>query len=473
MLPSTLRAAPDGCQRISAIGVPEADVFLRFAQFRRCVLPNSSAAFCPVESDPWYAGHVAYLARSVDLELDDLLPDLPAIVLEGARGVGKTETALQRADRVFALDDPAHQAALAAMPGTLDVTGGVTLIDEWQRFPASWDMVRRSVDASPGGGRFLLTGSAMPPAEATAHSGAGRIVPVRMRPMSLNERRFEQPTVSLAELLRDPETTIQGGTSKNAESYAQATESSGFPAAQMMRPRARKAFLEGYIDLILDRDLPAMGSSIRRPAALRSWLAAYAAATSTSTSYTGILDAATPDDVDKPNRKTADHYRSLLSRLWLLDPLPGWAPQGTALKRVQVASKHHLADPGLALAVLETSAEDMLSGPRRDLLGPMFESLATLCIRTAAQAVGGKTYHFRERSGSREVDVIVTGSGGRVLAMEVKTARHCRDDDVRHLHWLGDVLGDRLVNKVVITTGSDAYRRPDGVAVIPLALLGP
>lgn len=409
----------------------------------------------------------------MDRELDELLLDLPAIVLEGARGVGKTETALQRADHVYALDDPAHQSALEALPSALTSSEGLTLIDEWQRFPASWDMVRRSVDASRASRRFLLTGSAMPPVGATAHSGAGRIVPVRMRPMSLCERQMEQPTVSLAALLRDPEAAVEGSTTKTVESYAEAIESSGFPAAQGMRPRARKAFLEGYIDLILDRDIPAMGSSVRRPAALRSWLTAYAAATSTSTSYTGILDAATPDDVDKPNRKTVDHYRSLLSRLWLLDPLPGWEPKGTALTRVQVASKHHLADPALALAALDTTAEDILVGPRRDLLGPMFESLATLCVRTAAQVVGGKAHHFRERSGSREVDVIVTGSGGRVLAMEVKTARHCSDDDVRHLHWLGDVLGARLVNKVVITTGPDAYRRPDGVAVVPLALLGP
>ncbi len=150
-----------------------------------------------------------YQVRVLDRELDELLHLLPAISLEGPKGVGKTATASRRAGTVLAMDDPAQRELLRADPQRLERARPPVLVDEWQREPLVWDAVRRSVDRDATGGRFLLTGSAAPTATPT-HSGAGRIVQLRMRPMSLAERAVATPTVSLAELLSGPSTTTAG-----------------------------------------------------------------------------------------------------------------------------------------------------------------------------------------------------------------------------------------------------------------------
>ncbi len=153
-----------------------------------------------------------YIRRVVDDELDDLSHSLPAIALEGPKGVGKTATALQRAKTVYRLDDPDRRAILEADPSR--VLGGVppVLIDEWQKVPDTWDLVRRAVDDGAEPGRYLLTGSAAPSGLAT-HSGAGRIVTVRMRPLALSERGLESPTVSLRQLLSGRRGPVQASIS--------------------------------------------------------------------------------------------------------------------------------------------------------------------------------------------------------------------------------------------------------------------
>ena len=139
-----------------------------------------------------------YVRRVVDIELDELFPQLPAIVLDGPKGVGKTATALQRATTTWRLDDPIQREALDADPSLLAFGDRPVLVDEWQRLPQTWDAVRRAVDDDPSGGRFLLTGSA--PVRET-HSGAGRITTFRMRPLTLSERGATDPTVSFRDLL--------------------------------------------------------------------------------------------------------------------------------------------------------------------------------------------------------------------------------------------------------------------------------
>ena len=207
----------------------------------------------------------------------------------------------------------------------------------------------------------------------------------------------------------------------------------------------------------------------------------WCAAPSTTTSYTALLDAATPGEAEKPARSTIEGYRSALQALWLLDPVPGWAPTLNPLKRVSQAPKHHLADPALAASLLGVGVDALLrgrdAGPPAlrdgDLAGRLFESLVVLSLRTYAQAAEARVAHFRTRNGDHEVDMIVGRADGRVLAIEVKIAPSVSDDDVRHLRWLGERYGDDLLDAVVITAGRDAYRRRDGVAVIPAALLGP
>ncbi|QOC93464.1 ATP-binding protein [Micromonospora craniellae] len=421
-----------------------------------------------------------YQLRSVDQELDELLGGLPAISLEGPKGVGKTATAQRRAATVFAMDDATQRELLTADPQRLDRAPAPVLVDEWQREPAVWDFVRRSVDRNPVPARFLLTGSATP-TSAPTHSGAGRIVQLRMRPMSLAERALAEPTVSLRELLTGRRLAVSGGSALSLVDYAEEIARSGFPAIRQLPPRARRAQLDGYLNRIVERDFPEQGHLVRRPDTLRGWLAAYAAATATTSSYNAILDAATPGETNKPAKTTTTVYRDVLSQLWLLDPVPGWLPSRSAFSRLGAAPKHHLADPALAArllgvdvpALLHDSAPDTPVRRPGPLLGALFESLVTLSVRVYAQAAEATVHHLRTWDSRHEVDLIIQRADQRIVALEVKLSPSVSDDDVRHLTWLRGQLGDDLLDAAVITTGPEAYRRADGIAVIPLCLLEP
>jgi predicted AAA+ superfamily ATPase len=301
-----------------------------------------------------------------------------------------------------------------------------------------------------------------------------------MRPLALSERGIEQPSVSVGELLRGGRPPVAGRTDLRVGDYVREILQSGFPGLRGLSGRPLRAQLDGYLDRIVDRDFPELGHPIRNPAALRRWMTAYAAASSTTASYEAIRDAATGGDGEKPAKTTTQPYRDVLERLWVLDPVPAWMPSRNRIRRLSSPPKHQLADPALAGRLLGLDADALLSGgevgppiPRDGtLLGALFESLCTLSFRVYAQASEARVFHLRTGGGEHEVDLIVERGDGRVLAVEVKLAREVGGDEVRHLNWLAGRLGDSLLDSVVITTGAEAYRRPDGIAVVPAALIG-
>ena len=419
-----------------------------------------------------------YYPRIVDGELDELCGELPAIAIEGPRAVGKTETALRRVATVYRLDDAAQLDIARADPTRLASGKPPILIDEWQRLPESWDIVRRAVDAAPHSPRFLLTGSAAP-AEMPTHTGAGRIVTVRMRPMALAERGVCTPTVSLGVLLRGGRPQVEGAAPLGLADYAEEITGSGFPAVRGRSARATRAYLDGYIDRIAERHVHEHGRTVRNRAALRRWMAAYAAATSTAATFETIRDAASPGEADKPTKATTIAYRAALEGLWVIEDVPAWLPTRNHLRRLGSAPVHQMADPALAARLLEVNAGALLDGrdggravPRDgSLLGALYQSLVTLSVRVYAQANEAKVFHLRTQGGEHEVDLIVQGVDGRIVALEVKLAATVSDHDTRHLRWLAERIGPDLADAAVITTGPEAYRRRDGVAVIPAALL--
>ena len=422
----------------------------------------------------------SYSPRIVDQELDELMKQLPAIAIEGPKGVGKTATAGRRATTTYHLDDPAQRAVIAADPsGPLSAEPPV-LFDEWQLVPSVWDAVRRAVDRASPSVRYLLAGSAAP-ATVPTHSGAGRIVRMRMRPLALSERNLTTPTVSMRELLSGRRGKIGGESDVTLADYATEIVASGLPGVRGLTGRARRAQLDGYVARIVDRDFHEQGHVVRKPATLRRWLAAYAAATSTTTSFEKIRLAAEGEKGAGPTTVTVLGYREVLERLWLLDPVPGWTPSNNSLARLTQAPKHHLADPALAARLMGIDEDALMHGktpgpqaPRDGVLcGRLFESLVTLSARTYAQAAEASLHHLRTREGRHEVDLIVLREDQRVLAMEVKLSSTVTDDDVQHLHWLREQIKDDLLDSVIITTGSAAFRRTDGIAVVPAALLGP
>lgn len=419
-----------------------------------------------------------YSSRVIDAELDELMGGLSAIAVEGAKAVGKTATAMQRATTVHELDDRRQLEVAVADLDRVIAGDPPILIDEWQLLPPVWDKVRRAVDADPTPGRFLLTGSASP-SGAGSHSGAGRIVILRMRPMSLAERLPGIATVSLARLLGGGEPSLEGRTDYRLEDYVDEILRSGFPGIRELPERAREAQLAGYVTRIVDRDFPELGRPIRDAPRLRAWMAAYASATATTASFEKLRDAATAGHSTKPSKTTVLPYREILERLFVLDPVPGWRPR-SPLRELAIAPKHHLADPALAATLVNVSREALLAGdtpgplrPRDGtFLGALFESLVTLSVRVYAQAAGAQVHHFRTHRGEHEVDLVVEGRDGRVIPIEVKLAATASNDAVRHLHWFSERFGDDIVDRVIVTTGTEAYRRDDGIAVVPAALLG-
>lgn len=281
--------------------------------------------------------------------------------------------------------------------------------------PAVWDAVRRSVDRGVAPGSYLLTGSAEPD-RAPTYTGAGRIVGLRMRPMALSERGVGTPVVSFAALLNQTASSVFGSTTTS--------------------------------------------------------LADYAAATATTASYETIRDAATGGDGDKPAKTTTQPYRDVLERLWIVDPVPAWIPSENYLNRLSRSPKHHLADAGLAARALGMDVEALL-GTEGIMLGNLFESLVTLSVRVFAQKAEARVGHLWLHGGRHEVDLIVERPDRRVIAIEVKVSAAVRDDDVENLKWLREQIGPALVDPIVINTGPEAYRRKDGIAVVPAALLGP
>lgn len=420
-----------------------------------------------------------YVPRIVDTELDELLAALPAVAIEGPKAVGKTATAMRRAKTTVQLDETSTQeVARADAHRVLQGTSPV-LLDEWQHVPATWDAVRRAIDRDQRPNQFLLTGSAGPNNPPT-HSGAGRIVSLRMRPMALAERGLGQPTIGLATLLQGGRGPVVGETPFGLVDYVDEIIQSGFPGLRHLRDRALRAQLDGYLHRIVDRDFAEQGLTVRSPQGLLRWMTAYAAATSTTASFETIRAAATGGEGKQLAKTTVQPYREILERLWIVDPVPAWLPSRNHINRLSQPPKHQLADPALAARLLGIDQQALLHGatagpavPRDgSLLGHLFEALVTLSIRVLAQASEAEVRHLRTKGGEREIDLIVERNDGRVLAIEVKLGATIGDAETSSLRWLRDQIGEDLLDAVVITTGPQAYRRSDGIAVIPAVLLG-
>jgi len=285
----------------------------------------------------------------------------------------------------------------------------------------------------------------------------------------------------LKDLLSGEKRALDGSTEMSAVQYTDEIVRSGFPAIRELPDRARRAQLDGYLAAIAEHDFPEQGRLVRRPGTLRAWLTAYAAATATTASYNAILRAAAPGHGEQPAKTTTTAYRDVLGRIWLLDPVPGWLPVRHQFTRLAQAPKHHLADPALAARLLGATPQSLLSGQEtgpsiaRDgtLLGRLFESLLALIVRVYAQAAEAGVYHLRTVNGDHEADFIIERDDHRVVALEARLSANVTDQDVTHLRWLRREIGDDLLDAAVIYTGRHAYRRADGIAVIPAALLGP
>lgn len=417
-----------------------------------------------------------YRPRIVDAELTERLGYSGAVLIEGARACGKTETARRHAGSTAFFDEPQTQRA-AELDPTL-VLGGDTprLLDEWQLVPAIWNAVRREVDNRQSGGQFILTGSATPADDLTRHSGAGRFSRLRMRPMSLVESGDSTGAVSLSALLAG-ESDVGAATNLTINDLAELACRGGWPGGLDYGITAAMGRVRDYIAEISRADVPALDDKRRDPVRVQAVLSAVARNVATEAGPNTLArDAGTLMGTAQLRVETVSTYLSALERLMVLEFQPHWGPHLRSRSTVRSSPKLHFVDPSLALAALRAGPADL----RKDVefFGLVFESLVIRDLRVYAQGFRGEVRHYRDSTGL-EVDAIVTAGADRWAAFEVKLGASPAITDSAAAKLLK--FADRVDTQrsgapaalVVVTGTGYGYRRPDGVLVVPIGALGP
>ncbi len=415
-----------------------------------------------------------YARRVADRELKRCLAAAGAVLIEGPRACGKTVTAQQMAASEVFLDvDRTAQDMIAVDPALVLEGDTPRLIDEWQTAPVIWNHVRRAVDGRPGKGHFILTGSAVPPDDITRHTGAGRIIRLRLRPMSLVELGHSTGDVSLKNLL-DGAPVSHPSADLSVRELAELVCVGGWPghiessAAEAMRVNL------GYVDDICRADLQRVDGVRRDPERVHRFLRSLARNVATCASLATVSrDVSGPDQASMTGH-TARSYLTALERLMVVEDQPPWAPHLRSRSRLQVSPKRHFVDPSIAAASLGAGPEHLL----RDFswFGFLFESLVVRDLRVYAQAMGARVCHYRDDTGL-EVDAVVDAGPGRWAAFEAKLGRGRIDDAARSLLKFADRVdtsrcGEPSALGVIVESGL-GYVRPDGVSVIPLGAMGP
>jgi len=414
-----------------------------------------------------------YRPRVVDAELEQRLRSAGAVLIEGPKACGKTATAERLASTVVRLDtDPAARALVGTAPDVLFEDPKPILFDEWQVTPDLWNLVRREVDdRAPHRGLFILTGSATPSDDVSRHTGAGRISRLRMRPMSLFEQGIASGDVSLRALFdgdlrarRDPGVTVQ--------QLVDRLVIGGWPDLLNAAVPESRRWLQDYLSTIVEVDLPQFGAR-RDPDRLRRLLTALGRAVGTDGKVTSLAK-----DVGGPNgaadRATIDGYLDSLRRLMLTEDLPAWAPHMRSTTPLHKSATRFFTDPSLGVAALGVGPEQLM----RDLnaTGLHFEAMVVRDIRSYSQPLDGRLSHWRDGNG-HEVDIVVTIADGRWGAIEVKMnpddCDRAADSLVRFAAKVDTSKVGEPAFLAVVTTKTAAYRRPDGVWVLPVAALGP
>lgn len=396
-----------------------------------------------------------------------------AVLIDGPRAVGKTSTGSRIARTVLRVDvDRAVRAALEIRPEQLFTYPTPILFDEWQEAPELWNLVRRAVDDHDEKGLYLLTGSARPRDDARMHSGAGRIGRLRMRPMSLYETGHSSGTVSLEALLAGDE-PVGAPAQLTVPEILERIVIGGWPDLIDANERGARAWLADYLRNLAEADIPGLGPR-RNPENIARLLAALGRAVGTPLNRSALAND-TGGAGGPIATETLTNYLDALSRLMLVEPLPAWRPHMRSRTRLRVASVHHFVDPSLGLAALGVGVGDLLNDLEAG--GYHFESLVVRDLRVYCQPFAATLSSWRDSQTGAEVDVVLELPNGRWAAFEIKLGEAATDTAAASLlHFANKVDTQRHgepLALVVITGGRFAYRRPDGVLVVPITSLGP
>lgn len=419
-----------------------------------------------------------YLPRLIDEQVQLGLQTFGAICIEGAKWCGKTWTSQYHAKSSVFLADPSanfqnRQLAQLAPQTVLD--GDVPrLIDEWQEVPSIWDAVRYEVDKRGAKGQFILTGSATPTQKGILHSGAGRISTIRMRPMSLFESGDSSGEISLMSIF-DNNLEAKATGEVSLESLIKLVIRGGWPGSLGLPYRSYRIIPADYMETVLEHDIYRLEGINRDSKKMHQLLKSLARHESTTASVSTLKKDIYEQEGDDINNNTISTYLTLFERLFLTDDLPAFYAHLRSTTRIKQAPKRHFVDPSLAVALLEAGYDDL----QNDLqtFGFLFEALCERDLRIYAESLGGKLFHYQDYK-NREIDAVVRLEDGRWGAFEIKLGAHAIDQAAESLLTIKRNLEEenaQAPSVLVVICGMTqyAYKREDGVYVVPITALRP
>ena len=416
---------------------------------------------------------MAYLPRIVDAELTELLSAVGAVLIEGPKACGKTATAMRSAASEVLLDVDDNARRMVGIDPCAVLDGDTPrLIDEWQLEPSIWNHVRRSVDRRSLPGQFILTGSAVPADDTTRHTGAGRFVRLRMRPLSLFETGLSSGEISLQGLLdgheqqaKRPELSIV--------SIAELICAGGWPGNAGKPLHSAVRMNRGYLDEIRRIDISRVSEKRRDPGKVARLLRSLARNVATPVALSKLA-ADVGGNGASLKADTVAEYLDALERLMLVENQPAWSPHLRSRTTLRATPVRHYVDPSLAAAALRATPARLIAD--LEYLGLLFESMVIRDLRVYAQAADAQVFHYREKEGL-EVDAVVEAADGRWAAFEIKLGERWVADASKNLNRLARRMEksdhERPSALAVIVPNGYGHAGMHDVGVIPIGALGP
>ena len=417
-----------------------------------------------------------YRKRVSDQLLMDKLEAKGAVLIEGAKWCGKTTSAAQLAKSILYMQDPLHKEQnikMAELDPSLLLTGETPrLIDEWQLAPRLWDAIRFEVDKRDEFKQFILTGSTLPSVDmSSSHSGTGRIARMTMRPMSLFESEDSNGAISLKNMF-DSAQAISAQTQVDIQQIAFLICRGGWPKAldQTDKVALRQAY--DYYDAVVGSDISAVDGVARNTQRVNLLMRAYSRYSASDAKITSIRADMMANDVDSLSTETIYNYINALKSIFVVEDLPAWSPNLRSRTAIRSSDTRHFVDPSIAVAALGIGPSDLLND--LNTMGLLFESMCIRDLRVYAESLEGKVYHYRDKSGL-ECDAIVHLRNGSYGLIAVKLGGSEIETAARNLLALSakiDPARMKAASFMMILTGTGyAYKREDGVYVVPLACL--
>lgn len=419
-----------------------------------------------------------YFSRIIDGVISRKLQLYGAVSLEGCKWCGKSTTCKQFAKSEILFQDPDeftnYQMIADTKPSLFLIGEKPRLIDEWQMFPKVWDSIRYDVDKTSLNGQYLLTGSATPikdEKKKPKHSGTGRIVKLLMRPMSLYESNESTGEVSLKSLF-DGNDNISGLSNNDLEDYAYMIARGGWPKSITVDKELSFDYAKDYIDSLANSEMKTIDDVEKNPIKVKKILKSLARNISTVANLTTIREdiKSSRDDISE---KTIADYINALDRLFITDNVEAWNPKIRSKAAIRSSEKRELVDPSLAMAALGATDSDLLKDFRT--FGLMFEALCIRDLKIYSQSLEGDVFYYRD-SNDLECDAIIHLKNGKWGAIEIKLGGNENEEQAAsNLLKLSNVVDTDEMNKpsflMVLTATKYAYKRKDGVLVVPLGCL--